>query len=171
MGEWHEFARLRHFSASYRTILVGTFLLTVVFDLTVAVQVGLVLACVFFIYRMGTLFRIEPNGVPVDGVVVYRLYGALFFGAVAKMEAASESVPAGARTVILEMHRLVLMDTSGLDALAQLQRSLARAGVRLVLCDLNEQPRSLIQRSGFEAEIGAHSIQPDLPAALRSAAG
>ena len=61
MGEWREFARLRQFSVQYRTILVGTFLLTVIFDLTVAVEVGLVLACVFFIYRMSTLFRIEPR--------------------------------------------------------------------------------------------------------------
>jgi SulP family sulfate permease len=55
MGEWREFARLRQFSLPYRTILLGTFVLTVVFDLTVAVEVGLVLACVFFIYRMQAL--------------------------------------------------------------------------------------------------------------------
>jgi SulP family sulfate permease len=60
MGEWHEFVRLRQFSLQYRTILIGTFVLTVVFDLTVAVQVGLLLACVFFIYRMSTLFRVQP---------------------------------------------------------------------------------------------------------------
>lgn len=166
MGEWHEFARLRHFSVPYRTILVGTFLLTVIFDLTVAVEVGLVLACVFFIYRMGTLFRVEPDSASSDGVRVLRLYGALFFGAVARMEAVAESLPPGTRSVVLEMHRLVLMDTSGLDALRQLQRALARQGVRLVLCDLNEQPRNLIQRSGFEAELGAGNLQPDLPAAL-----
>ena len=48
MGEWHQFARLRQFSLQYRTVLIGTFLLTVIFDLTVAIEVGLVLACVFF---------------------------------------------------------------------------------------------------------------------------
>ena len=57
MVEWHEFARLRHFSTAYRTILLGTFALTVVFDLTVAIEIGLVLACGFFIYRMGTLVQ------------------------------------------------------------------------------------------------------------------
>ena len=61
MGEWHEFGRLRQFSVPYRTILVGTFVLTVVFDLTVAVEVGLVLACLFFIYRMSTLFSVRPH--------------------------------------------------------------------------------------------------------------
>src|SRR5262249_51859145 len=79
MGEWREFARLRHFSAPYRTILLGTFLLTVIFDLTVAVEVGLALACVFFIYRMSTLFRAEPDPASGSGVQVIRLYGALFF--------------------------------------------------------------------------------------------
>ncbi len=61
MGEWHEFARLLHFSTQYRTILLGIFLLTVIFDLSVAVEVGLALACVFFIYRMSTLFKVLPH--------------------------------------------------------------------------------------------------------------
>ncbi|HEX5632961.1 MAG TPA: SulP family inorganic anion transporter, partial [Gemmatimonadales bacterium] len=166
MGEWREFGRLRQFSVPYRTILVGTFLLTVIFDLTVAVEVGLVLACVFFIYRMSTLFRVEIDPPAGDGVRVARLYGALFFGAVAKIEAAGENLPGGTRAVILEMHRLVLMDTSGLDALEQLQRALARQQVRLLLCELDEQPRGLIQRSGFEEELGPDGVLPDLATAL-----
>jgi len=168
MGEWREFARLRQFGVPYRTILVGTFLLTVIFDLTVAVEVGLVLACVFFIYRMSTLFRVEPDAPGDDGVRVYRLYGALFFGAVGKMEAVGEEVPEGTHTVVLEMHRLVLMDTSGIDALEQLHRTLERRHVRLVLCDLNEQPRGLIQRSGFEEALGTGHLHADLDAALAS---
>ncbi|HEX6704227.1 MAG TPA: SulP family inorganic anion transporter [Albitalea sp.] len=170
MGEWREFARLRHFSVPYRTILVGTFLLTVIFDLTVAVEVGIVLACVFFIYRMSTLFRVEPAESPAPDVRVCRLYGALFFGAVAKMEAVAEALPPGTRAVVLEMHRLVLMDTSGLHALEQLQRSLERQEVRLVLCELNEQPLGLIQRAGFEAQLGAQNVTADLASAIRRAA-
>jgi SulP family sulfate permease len=166
MGEWHEFARLRHFSAQYRTILLGTFTLTVVFDLTVAVQVGLVLACVFFIYRMGTLFRVEPMGEQPPGVAVYRLYGALFFGAVGKVEAVGESLPAGTHAVVFEMHRLVSMDSSGLDALEQLHRVLARRGIALWVCDLNAQPRDLLHRAGFDAVLGCDHIADDLPAAL-----
>ena len=61
MGEWHEFARLRAFSVPYKVVLLGTFTLTVVFDLMVAVQVGLILACVFFIWRMSQLFNVEPH--------------------------------------------------------------------------------------------------------------
>lgn len=171
MGEWHEFARLRHFSVPYRTILVGTFLLTVIFDLTVAVEVGLVLACVFFIYRMSTLFRIEAHAASDDQVRVVRLYGALFFGAVAKVEAVAEALPPTLRAVVLEAHRLISMDTSGVDALEQLHRALARQGVRLLICDLNEQPRSLLRRSGFEATIGAENVLADLESALAAARG
>jgi SulP family sulfate permease len=179
MGEWHEFKRLRKFSFQYRTILVGTFLLTVVFDLTVAVEVGLVLACVFFIWRMSKLFRAEKltttgaTGTPLpDAAVVHALYGALFFGAVGKIEALGEGLPAATRALVLEMHQLISIDTSGVDALSQLRRSLARQGVALVLADVNEQPRSLMQRSGFIADHGetcsteqAHVVA-DLPAAL-----
>jgi SulP family sulfate permease len=160
MVEWREFARLKRFSVPYRTILLGSFFLTVVFDLTVAVEVGLVLACLFFIYRMGTLFRVAPLA-PADapeGVQVYALYGSLFFGAVGKLEALAEQLPVGTRAVVFDLHRLVSIDTSGLDALTQLKRTLDRQGVALVLADLNEQPLSLIQRAGFDLELGEQGL-------------
>jgi SulP family sulfate permease len=166
MGEWHEFSRLRRFSVEYRTKLIATFLLTVIVDLTVAMEVGLVLACVFFVYRMSTLFRIEIDAVRAPGVRICLLYGSLFFGAVAKLEAIGEQLPAGTRAVVLEMHQLVSMDTSGLEALKQLQRALQRAGVRLVLCALNEQPLTLIRQAQFDALIGAENLFPDLASAL-----
>jgi sulfate permease, SulP family len=168
MGEWHEFVRARRFSNQYRTILVGTFLLTVIFDLTVAVEVGLVLACVFFIYRMSTLFRVAPfdAGPLPEGVVSFELFGSLFFGAVAKIEALDARVAPGTRAVVLEMHRLISMDTSGLDALAQLHRALKKRGIALVLADVNEQPLSLMRRSGFAAVIGEDSIVPTVGAAF-----
>ena len=168
MGEWHEFARLRQFSIQYRTILVGTFLLTVIFDLTVAVEVGLVLACVFFIYRMSTLFRVHPyDAAPLpDGVVSFELFGSLFFGAVGKVEALEAQLPPGTRAVVLEMHRLISMDTSGLDALAQLHKALKRRDIALVLANVNEQPLSLLRRSGFAAELGDDAIVPTVAAAF-----
>jgi SulP family sulfate permease len=193
MGEWHEFARLRRFNITYRIILVGTFLLTVIFDLTVAVEVGLILACVFFIWRMGALFRAEaisrgPEGGPLPaGVAVQSLYGALFFGAVGKIEALGEALPAGTRCLVLEMHRLVVMDSSGVDALAQLRRVLTRQGISLILADLNEQPLGLLMRSGFlpagqaaapdqamdaaaNSAAAAQEVWPDLASALAEAA-
>jgi SulP family sulfate permease len=177
MGEWHEFARLRQFSFQYRTILVGTFVLTVVFDLTVAVEVGLILACVFFIYRMGTLFRVrrlaadaEGHAPPV-GVLVFELFGSLFFGAVGKVEALPAQVSDGTRCVVLEMHRLISMDTSGLDALQQLYRTLQTRDIALVLANVNEQPLSLMRRSGFEQVIGTENIVPTVADALRDQDG
>ena len=171
MGEWREFLRLKNFSAQYRTILVGTFLLTVIFDLTVAVEVGLVLACVFFIYRMSTLFKVEPlpAGQTPPGVHAFALYGSLFFGAVGKIEALATQLPPGTRAVVLEMHRLILLDTSGLDALEQLHRILHRQQIGLVLANVNEQPLSLMKRSGFEGRLGAEHIVPTVADAFPGA--
>ena len=174
MGEWREFARLKHFSSAYRINLVGTFLMTVIFDLTVAVEVGLVLACVFFIWRMSQLFTVRPHtpsaGTELPpGVAVFELYGSLFFGAVGKIEALPAQLPAGTRALVLEMHKLVLVDASGIDALQQLHRTLKRQGVALVLANVNAQPLSLIRRSGFEAELGAEQIVPTVAAAFEDA--
>ncbi len=170
MGEWREFARLRHFSAGYRTILLGSFFLTVVFDLTIAVEVGLVLSCMFFIYRMSQLFTVQPHpaGDLPPGVQVFELFGSLFFGAVGKIEALPAQLPAGTRAVVLEMHRLILMDSSGLDALEQFHRTLKRQNIALVLANVNEQPLMLIRRSGFEAVLGADAIVPSVAEALQS---
>jgi len=174
MGEWHEFKRLRQFGAGYRTILLGTFFLTVLFDLTVAIEIGLVLSCVFFIYRMSTLFQVEPVVAEVQvtppGVLLFNLYGALFFGAVTKLERLGEALPGGIHTMVLDLHRLVLMDSSGLDAVAQLHRMLASKNIRLVLCRLNEQPRALLHRAGFEAILGDRNLLDTLDSALSGAA-
>ena len=171
MGEWREFTRLRNFSLQYRTILVGTFLLTVIFDLTVAVEVGLVLACVFFIYRMSTLFRAEhaQNAAAGPGVQVMELYGSLFFGAVGKLEELPRQLAADTRVLVLDMHRLISLDTSGLDAMSQLHRDLQRRGVALLLADLNEQPLSLMRRSGFSAQIGEDCVLGSVEQALAHA--
>jgi SulP family sulfate permease len=171
MFEGHQFSRLRQFTGGYRMLMVGTFVLTIVFDLTVAVEVGLVLSCVFFIWRMSTLFSVKPH-VPAKGaelppgVFVFELYGSLFFGAVGKIEALPDQLPPGTRAVVLEMHRLVLMDSSGLDALEQMYRTLKRQGVGLVLANVNEQPMSMMSRTGFEAVLGSENIVPSLAAAF-----
>lgn len=163
MGEWHEFARLRHFSLPYRTVLLGTFVMTVVFDLMVAVEAGLVLACLFFIYRMSTLFQVQElpqTGLP-PGTLALKLYGSLFFGAVGKVEGLAERLQPGQRLLVLDMHQLISMDTSGLDALLQLQRGLQRQGQALLLCGLNEQPASLVRRGGLAEALGPNGIHAD----------
>ena len=175
MFEGHQFQRLGQFSGGYRLLMVGTFMLTIVFDLTVAVEVGLVLSCVFFIWRMGTLFSVKPH-VPAAGttlpagVQVFELYGSLFFGAVGKIEALPEQLPADTRAVVLDMQRLVLMDSSGLDALQQMHRTLQRSGTALVLANVNEQPLALMRSTGFEATLGSENIVPTLAEAGLDAA-
>jgi SulP family sulfate permease len=176
MFEGHQFLRLRQFAVTYRTLMLTTFVLTIVFDLTVAVEVGLVMACVFFIWRMGQLFSVQPQaataGAPLpDGVAVFALYGSLFFGAVGKVEALPDQLPGGTRTVVLDMQRLVSIDTSGLDALEQMWRSLQRQQVALVLAHVNPQPLSLIRRGGFEALLGADHIVGSVGDALARQAG
>ena len=181
MGEWREFARLKHFLLPYRATLLGTFILTVVFDLTVAMEVGLLMACGFFIVRMSSLFSVKPMpaqgaaGEPPPGVAVFELFGSLFFGAVGKIEALPGQLPAGTRRLVLEMHRLISVDTSGIDALQQLHRTLQRQGTALVLANVNPQPLGLIRRSGFAAELGAEQIVPTVGeaygAAVKASAG
>ena len=165
MGEWHEFARLRAFSLQYRTLLVGTFLMTVIFDLTVAVEIGLVLACAFFVYRMSQLFKATPVQTPLPaGVQAFALYGSLFFGSVGKVEALADQVAPQTRALVLDLQRLVQLDTSGLEALRQLHQALQRRSVALLLAEVNEQPLSLMERAGFAAELGEHQFLPKISA-------
>jgi SulP family sulfate permease len=170
MFEGHQFQRLRQFSPGYRLLMLGTFGLTIVFDLTVAVEAGLVLSCIFFIWRMGTLFSVEPDtsAAMPPGVQVFALYGSLFFGAVGKIEALPDQLPPDTRAVVLDMQRLVLMDSSGLDALEQMHRTLQRQHIGLVLANVNEQPMGLMRSTGFEQTLGAEHIVPHLQAAAGS---
>lgn len=180
MGEWREFSRLRHFNLTYRVTMLATFFLTVVFDLTVAVEAGLVLACLFFIYRISSLTKIVPvaaAGLPEDmsiapGVRAYRLFGSLFFGAIGKIEALLDfdHDEDGIKAMVLDMHHVINIDTTGLDTLEVLRKALARRGAQLILCDLNPQPLSIITRTGYLLNLGLENLLPDLRAALARAA-
>ena len=163
MGEWREFQRMTHYSAHYRVLMLGTFFLTVVFDLTVAVQVGLVLACGLFVRRMSSLFSVELVG-QRGNVTTYKLYGALFFGAVAKIDVALQAVENGPRggVLVLDALQLVSLDTSGLDALRQLHKAVLLRGGVLRIESLQEQPRSVIERSGFAQELAAQQASAEV---------
>ena len=182
MGEWHEFLELRRYSYNYRIILLATFFMTVVFDLTIAVELGMVLACLFFIYRMSELTRIErmPLGAEAedarllypDGsmrVAAWQIYGSLFFGAVNKLEELLDPRAGHPEVVILDMTRLVQLDTTGLEGLESLRDKLAKRHCTLLLCGLNSQPESLLERSGFIIQLGADNVCPDLGSALQRA--
>jgi SulP family sulfate permease len=154
MGEWHEFAELRRASNHSRLLMLGTFFLTVVFDLTVALQVGLILACVLFVRRMSTLFQVVETTHTADQAS-FTLYGALFFGAVAKLDpilTVVESAPQG-MAIRLDVQSLQSLDASGLDVLEQLHKAITLRGGRLTFAGLNAQPRTVMERSGFLAQV------------------
>ena len=177
MIEWSEFKRLPQFNKTYQSIFVGTFLLTVIFDLTVAVEVGLILACVFFIYRISSITKIEPielsSSTPhaID-IEAYQLYGSLFFGSVHHIEKlfdpsdSSRKIP---KIMILDMHQVITIDTSGLDALRQLHSNLSKKSSSLIICDANTQTLSLMSRSGFLDEIGLANCCPEIESAYSRA--
>jgi SulP family sulfate permease len=174
MMEWRELRELPRYSWFYRAIVIATFTLTVVFDLTVAVQTGLVLSSLFFIYRISSITRVEPiplaRPTTADGrrVAVYRIFGSLFFGSVTKLEGLLDPDHPPVDVMVLDLHQLVNLDTTGLDSLESLRKHLERRGARLVLIDPNEQPRSLLERSGFVGRLGAHGMFATLDEALHS---
>ncbi|MEF9943582.1 MAG: SulP family inorganic anion transporter [Burkholderiaceae bacterium] len=171
MGQWREFVRLRQFSMTYRLTLLATFFLTVIFDLTVAVEVGLVLACLFFIYRMNTLTRVISHTLPFEtpvGIEAWRVEGALFFGSVSKLEHVTDPVrlagARGPRVVILDFAELLSLDTSALDIIEGLERALAKRGAHLIIAGADDQPLSLLTRSGFARHLG-DKLVPDFASA------
>jgi SulP family sulfate permease len=175
MGEWHEFARLRQFRLPYRVVLVGTFLLTVIFDLTVAVQVGLMLACLVFIYRISSLTRVDAadqQTYPLlrerfGEVRAWRLYGALFFGTVNRIEELGERLPS--KALILDFKNVLYIDSTGADSIEQLYASCTAAGVRLMMCGLREQPLDMLTRSSLLAKLPVQDITEDLTQAVARA--
>ncbi len=177
MGEWHEFVHLRQFRMPYRMSLIAVFLLTVMVDLTVAVEVGLIAACLTFIYRISSLTRAEqaqaqqfPVLAGLDAEVqAHRLYGALFFGAVKLVEAMQDQLPH--RALVLDLKNLIYIDSSGADALLALARACHKKQVRLIVCGLSHQPLDIAQRSGLLAVLSDTDLAPDLVQGLALATG
>ena len=166
MGDWRAFARLRRFTLNYRTVLLTTFCLTVVFDLTVAVQFGLLLASFFFIYRVARVTRVDRIETPAEvatlpggrRVGTWQAFGSIFFGSISKLEAITATPQPLPDVVVLDLHRVINMDTTGLDALQSLHRHILEHGDRLVLCAANRQPLSLMKRAGFLEELGEGNL-------------
>jgi SulP family sulfate permease len=175
MGEWREFVHLRQYRLPYRITLLAVFFLTVVFDLTVAVEVGLVAACVTFIYRISSLSRCEPVTAATQPalagltgqVACHRLYGAVFFGAVQLVENLRDHLPR--HTLVLDLKNVIYIDSSGADTLNDLARSCRKNGVCLRVSGLSHQPLDIAQRSGFVSLVGAEQLHPDLASALAAA--
>ena len=174
MGEWRAFADLKQFRAPYRITLMAVFLLTVMVDLTVAVEFGLLAACVTFIYRISNLSRVEqlsaqdsPALMGQQGhISAYRFYGALFFGAVKLVEAIEDDLPQ--KALILDLKNLIYIDSSGADALMALAQVCQKREVRLIICGLNHQPRDIAMRTGLHGLLGK-DFKSDWAAGLETA--
>jgi SulP family sulfate permease len=174
MGEWHAFTDLKQFRAPYRITLLAVFLLTVMVDLTVAVQFGMFAACITFIYRISSLSRVEevkdtefPSLLNQRGQVrAYRFYGALFFGAVKMVEAIEDELPQ--KAVVLDLKNLIYIDSSGADALVALAHVCQKKHVKLMVCGLNHQPLDIAKRTGLLNLVG-NNVWPDWACALESA--
>jgi MFS superfamily sulfate permease-like transporter len=113
-------------------MMVSTFLVTIVFDLTVAVELGLVLAVVLFVRRQSEIFRAEAV-TSTEQQLTFRLFGSLFFGAVAKIDPIVAEVEASPQpvNVMLDATQLISLDTTGLDALEQLHKAITKRGGHL----------------------------------------
>ncbi|MEH6998909.1 MAG: SulP family inorganic anion transporter [Limnobacter sp.] len=173
MGEWREFPKLKQYSNVYKIIMLATFLLTVIVDLTVAVEVGLVLAGIFFIYRVSTLTEFIPVYLKDEdrakGIVAYTIYGSLFFAVVGKIENLILNTSKTTRILVLDLHQTISIDTTALECLEELNADLQRAGHTLIFCGLNSQALSLFKRSGFMAQLHAGQLQIDFSAAMAHA--
>ncbi len=178
MSEWRHFVHLCKTSpAGDIAVLVITFLLTVIFDLVVAIEAGLILTLIFFVKREKetSTFRewaetdtLHSTGKQIPAnTSVYELNGPLFFGASQHISAISAR--SGKNCLILRMRGVNSVDTSGLRGLDSLLVSCEKAGVTLILSHLNDQPREILAHAGFLARVGEENICPNIDAALARA--
>ena len=181
MGEWHHFTRLAKWPKSDSAVFLATFALTVLIDLTVAVQVGMVLAAVLFIKRISETTQItavdestETEGphhsligkqIP-EGVMVYRVFGAFFFGAADKLETALKRARQEPDILILRMRKVLAMDATGLNALEGLYEKLHAKGKHLILSGPHTQPLFAMDRAGFLDRLGRENVCAHIDAAL-----
>lgn len=184
MGEWHNFARLPKWPRSDSAVFLSAFALTVAVDLTVAVEIGMVLAAILFIKRSSETTQImavdestETEGshhsllgkeVP-KGVMVYRMMGAFFFGAVDKLESVLKREGQEPEVMILRMRKVVAMDATGLNALEDLYEKLHRKGKHLVLSAPHTNPLMVMEKAGFIDRLGHENVCPHIDAALERA--
>ncbi|MDR3401166.1 MAG: sulfate permease [Chthoniobacter sp.] len=181
MGEWHHFARLPRWPRSDALVFLTAFGLTVLIDLTVAVEVGMVLAAVLFIKRMSETTQIsavdestETEGshhslvgrVIPDGVLVFRVFGAFFFGAADKLETALKGARQEPKVLILRMRKVLAMDATGLNALEDLYEKMRKRGQYLILSGPHTQPYATMINAGFIDQIGEENVCPHIEASL-----
>jgi SulP family sulfate permease len=185
MGEWKEIAPILRLSNADRLVWAATFALTVFADLTIAVEVGMVLAALLYIHRVSETTTVgavtdenlgdgEPR-VMTDRYIptycsVVRIRGPFLFGATEKLERATSDLSKFGVIVVLKITYMTAIDGTGIHALESLARRLQDGGRSLVICGAQAQPAELIQRSKLLKLLGRRNIQPHLDAALERAA-
>ena len=184
MGEWEAFTTLKKYPASDSAVMLISFVLTVVFDITVAVEIGMVFAVLFFIRRITDLTHVSvvqesphhdgsemilAREVVPKGVMIYRVFGALFFGAADKLETILRQQQNEPDVLILKMDEVISMDASALHTLASMQHKLRKNGKYLILCGAHTQPYFMMHQAGFFDEMGSDNVTANLDSALRRA--
>lgn len=173
MGEWHELTRVLKMPRSDALVLFTTFGLTVIFDLVIAVEVGMVLAAILYIKRVSDTTEVsrvthedmlerpeqiaQGKMIP-DGVLVYRIFGPFLFGAAEKMEDAMAQADGWPRVLILRLHLVTAMDATGLNALESVVERVKQRGGTVILSGIHQQPLLLLKRAGFISVIGRENF-------------
>ena len=184
MSEWREFISIvKHSPKSDILVLVVTFILTIVFDLVVAICVGLVLSTLLFMKRMSDETNaygwkeideatdednIGLKTIP-EGVSVFEITGPIFFGVATKFSDAVLRADKTKKVLVLRMRSVPAIDATGIHAFETILESLDKKGIKLVVSHLNEQPLKILKKSGIYKRIGAENFCPHIDIALKRA--
>jgi len=184
MGRWRELARLHRMPRSDAFVLLVTLGLCVVFDLVVAVQVGMLFAAVLFVTRVANTTEVSRvtaedalespeqlatgKDIP-DGVLVYRIFGPFLFGAAEKMKDALAELDAWPHVLILRLHLVSAMDATALDALESVVEQMQAHGGTVILSGLHHQPLAMLRRAKFVKVIGRENLVAHFDDALKRA--
>lgn len=182
MCQWRTFVHmLKTAPKSDIIVLIVTFILTVVFDLVVAIEIGMVIACLLFIKRMSEETRVD-SWVYVDddtpeiddhlarlplAIRVYEITGPLFFGASDAIE--HIVVKDFTKCLILRMRSVPALDSTALNALKDLVDTCEKKGITIVFSHVNEQPMKVMKKAGFIELVGKEHFCPNIAAALKHA--
>ena len=188
MGEWHLFGRLFRTPKSDVLVLLSTFGLTVLVDLIVAIEVGVVMAAFLFMKRMSEVSHVgfinreirdddrDPAGLRAesDRVIppdteVFEIYGPFFFGATDRFKDAIHGLKRSPKALILRMRHVPVIDATGLMALEDVLNKCRREKTQLILSGVHPQPRAALERAGMVDKIGEDNIQPHFDGALNRA--
>ena len=184
MSEWREFVHIcKKSPKSDVIVLVTTFVLTIVFDLVVAICVGIVLATLLFMKRMSDETNaygwkeideatdkenINLKEIP-EGVAVFEITGPIFFGAATKITDAILSHGKHKNVLVLRMRSVPTIDATGLHAFEDVMEALEKKNVQLIISHANEQPLGALKKSGLYKKIGAENFCPNIEKALERA--